>query len=120
MTNWNGGTNAGAAYVFERTGTIWDEVTRLTPSVLTSHDLFGASVSISGNTAVVGMSLSDFTIGNGGLAVVFERSSTNWVERALIESPSPQTSARFGYTVAVDGQSIAIGAPPNCAAMARW
>ena len=48
------GTFSGAAYVFVRDGTTWTEQQKLTASDGDSNDWFGCSVSISGDTAVVG------------------------------------------------------------------
>ena len=49
-----GGTDAGAAYVFVRSGTAWIQQARLTASDAAPRYGFGSSVSVSGDTAVVG------------------------------------------------------------------
>ena len=41
--------NAGAAYIFKRDGTTWSEQQKITASDRQSNDLFGESVSISGD-----------------------------------------------------------------------
>jgi hypothetical protein len=46
--------DAGAAYIFTRSGTTWTERQKLTPSDGASRDVFGYSVGISGTTAIVG------------------------------------------------------------------
>ena len=45
---------AGAAYVFERTGTEWSQKTKLTASDAAEDDFFGGSVAVSDSAAVVG------------------------------------------------------------------
>ncbi len=49
-----GGTNAGSAYVFTRTGGVWTQQAKLTASDAAVGDIFGVSVALSGDTAVVG------------------------------------------------------------------
>ncbi|HKQ06687.1 MAG TPA: HYR domain-containing protein [Blastocatellia bacterium] len=53
-----GGANAGAAYVFVRTGTTWSEQQRLTASDGAAEDRFGAPVAISGETLIIGAPLN--------------------------------------------------------------
>ena len=57
----SGKTNAGAAYVFTRSGSTWTQQQKLTASDGAANDRFGWSVSISsdGNTALIGASASD-------------------------------------------------------------
>ena len=46
--------DAGAAYIFKRSGTTWTEVKKITASDAEAYDSFGSSVAIDGTTAVVG------------------------------------------------------------------
>ena len=46
----------GAAYVFVRSGGIWNEEARLSPLAALAGDAFGAAVAIDGDTVVVGAS----------------------------------------------------------------
>ena len=50
----NSSIDAGAAYIFSRTGTTWTQIAYLKPPNIDAHDTFSATVSISGNTVVVG------------------------------------------------------------------
>ena len=52
--NDDNGSNSGSAYVFVRTGSTWTEEAKLTASDGAAEDFFGYSVSVSGDTAVVG------------------------------------------------------------------
>jgi hypothetical protein len=60
----------GAAYVFQRSGTIWNEVSILRLSDQTSEDAFGRSVSVTGNTAIVGSRGNSY---NPGQISVFDQ-----------------------------------------------
>jgi hypothetical protein len=62
------GPLAGAAYVFRREGDVWTEETKLLASDMATQDYFGYSVSLSGETALVGAYHSDE---NTGAAYIF-------------------------------------------------
>ena len=64
----------GAAYVFTRSGTTWTQQ-KLTASDGAAGDWFGASVALSGDTALVGAFSA---------AYVFTRSGTTWTQQAKL------------------------------------
>jgi len=124
--NGNGADNsafgAGAAYVFQRTGTTWTEQAYLKASNTGTADWFGYGVGISGNTAVVGASdeSSSATGINGnqgnngalqsGAAYVFERTGATWAQQAYLKASNTNPDDRFGSSAAVAGDTILIGA----------
>jgi len=55
------GVNSGSSYVFVRNGEIWTEQAKLTASDIAAGDLFGSSVSISGDYAIVGLTGTTFS-----------------------------------------------------------
>jgi len=61
--------NAGRAYVFTKTPAAWKQVAELKDSDTVAGDYFGASVAISGTTAVVGAFVH---ANDAGRAYVFE------------------------------------------------
>ena len=69
----------GAAYVYTRSGTTWTQQQELTAGDGTYNDAFGASVALSGDTALVG-AFSKKVGSNSfqGAAYVFVRSGTTW------------------------------------------
>ena len=79
----------------------------LTAKAGKAKDSFGVSVAISGDTAVVGAPNE----GGGGAAYVFTRSDGTWTERATLEAPVRTVGGKFGFDVAIDGGTIAVGAP---------
>ncbi len=102
------GTNSGSAYVFRYNGSIWVE-TKLTASDGAAGDLFGSSVSISGDTALVG-ALSDADNGtNSGSVYVFSYNGSTWVETKLTASDG-ETEDLFGRSVANSGDIALVGA----------
>jgi hypothetical protein len=105
-----GGPNAGAAYVFVRSGSTWSHQQKLTPSAAMPGDLFGSSVAISGDTAVIGATLDDHAISQGGAAYVFVRSGTIWSEEQRLTASDAASADSFGYSVAISGDTIVVGA----------
>ena len=117
----NSGNDVGTVYVFVRSGGIWTQQAYLKASNPDDLDTFGTSVAISGNTIVVGAqgedsnatgvngNQSDDSVAQAGAAYVFVRSGTTWTQQAYLK-PSTAGFNNFGNTVAIDGDTIAIGA----------
>ena len=107
-----GGTDAGAAYVFQRDegGTDnWGEVAKLTASDAQAGDEFGADVAVSDDDAVAG------ALGDGceSAAYVFHRNeggTDNWGEVTKLTASDASCGAIFGSGVAVSGDLAAVGA----------
>ena len=62
---------AGAAYVYVRSGTVWTEQTKLTPSDGEVDDHFGSDVSLDGDTALIGAEQDDDNAVGSGSAYIF-------------------------------------------------
>ncbi len=103
-------TDQGSAYVFVRSGTTWAQQAQLLAQIPAASDFFGRSVSISGDTAVVGAPFDDDGFTDLGTAHVFVRSGTTWTYQATLQDPIGQINAFFGYSVAIDGETAVIGA----------
>ncbi|HYF65652.1 MAG TPA: FG-GAP repeat protein [Herpetosiphonaceae bacterium] len=109
----------GAAYVFGRTNGAWSQQAYLTASNAKYGDSFGFSVGIDGDIVVVGARWessdgsgpSDESATDAGAAYVFERASGAWTEQAYLKAPNPEPYDIFGTAVAIDGGTIAVGAP---------
>jgi uncharacterized repeat protein (TIGR02543 family) len=110
----NTGFLVGAAYVFTYDPMIgnWSQQAYLKASDLANSDSFGYSVSIDGDTIVVGAPTKRAGADlSAGAAYVYTRTGTTWTEQAKLVSSSLFKDERFGYAVSVSGSSIAIGAP---------
>ena len=68
----DGVITTGAAYLFQRTGTVWSEELKINASDGADQDFFGESVSIDGNFAVVGAPRDDDAGDLSGSAYVYE------------------------------------------------
>ena len=106
-----GGVDAGAAIVFARAGGVWSQQAVLTPAAGAADDYFGFSVAVSGDTIVVGAALDDTPAGaNAGSATVFTRTAGVWSQQAVLTHPAGAANDLFGFSVAISGDTIAIGA----------
>jgi len=97
----------GAAYVFARSGSSWSPQATLLPAGLAEFDFFGLSVAVSGDTAVVG-AYGQAT--QTGAAYVFVRNGSSWTLQQKLQASDASTFSRLGYSVAVDGNTVALGA----------
>jgi len=105
-----GGTSAGAAYIFTRSGTTWTQQQKIQSSDIQADDRFGFSVAISGDTVVVGARTEDTGGADGGSAYIFTRSGTTWTQQQKIQASDAQASDFFGNSVAIDGDIVIVGA----------
>lgn len=102
---------AGAAYVFVRTFTKWTSEGKLIGSENTAFDNFGISVAIKGDTIVCGaFGNSDLNQTEVGSAYVFRRINSLWLQQQELTASIPATLARFGLSVAMNEDTIAVGA----------
>ncbi len=112
----NPGNNSGSAYVFDRDqggADIWGEVVKLTASDGAASDYFGGSVSLSGDTALVGAYGDDDDGANSGSAYLFERNAggaENWGQAAKLTASDGAASDWFGSAVALSGDIVLVGA----------
>ncbi len=114
-----GTTQDNAAYLFgrDRDGVEnWGEITRVMASDAPFR--FGAPVALDGDTLVVGAARDDDACGvpvdcDTGAAYLFERDlggAENWGERTKITASDAGFFARFGSSVAIRGDTVAVGA----------
>ncbi len=105
------GLDCGAAYIYRFNGTDWIEEQKLTASVAAQSDLFGFSVSISGDTAVVGAFLDDCTpFLDCGAAYVYRFDGTSWAEEQKLTASDAAQSDQFGYSVSISADAVVVGA----------
>ncbi|KAB7725595.1 hypothetical protein F5984_25840 [Rudanella paleaurantiibacter] len=103
--------NQGAAYIFVRSGSNWVQQAKLTANDGASGDVFGVSVAISGDYAVVGARADDVNANaDQGSAYVFVRSGTNWTQQAKLTASDGAPDDKFGNAVAISGDYILVSA----------
>jgi hypothetical protein len=104
------GTESGSAYIFLRSGTSWSQQAKLTASDGNAVDLFGGSVSISGDYAIVGAYGDDDKGDVSGSAYIFKRNGTNWVQQQKLLASDGNVNDWFGWSVSVSGDYAIVGA----------
>ncbi len=107
----NDDDRTGSAYIFVRNGANWAEEQKLIASDSASYDYFGHSVSISGNTAIVGAYKNDDTGRDSGSAYIFARSGASWTEQEKITASDATGSDYFGHSVSINGNTAIVGTP---------
>jgi FG-GAP repeat protein len=108
-------TNQGSAYVFVRNNGNWNQQAQLLANDAEANDYFGFSVGISstGNRIAVGAPYDDIVSANDdrGSAYVFLRNTPFWNQHAKLTANVGAIGAAFGWSVAVSGYEVVVGAP---------
>ncbi len=118
--------DAGAAYVFARSGAAWAQQAYIKGSNTQSSDGFGFAVALSGDGTTLAVSAnfedSAATGINGnqaneaadgaGAVYVFTRRGATWSQQAYVKASNTAEGDRFGYSLALsdDGNTLAVGA----------
>jgi hypothetical protein len=125
-------SDSGAVYVFVRSGSAWVRNAYVKASNTGAGDVFGASVSLAGDTLVVGAYGEDSAAagidgdeGNddapdSGAVYVFQRGSDAWAQTAYVKASSPGASDQFGWSVTISRGILAAGAPGEDSAAAGF
>lgn len=100
------GDYSGAAYVFTLNDGHWSQQAKLLASDEVTGDRFGYSVSVSGDTAVIGAYGDD----EFGAAYVFTRSAGAWTQQAKLSLSDGTHHDNFGEAVSISGDTLIIGA----------
>jgi len=124
----NSSANAGAGYVFTRSGSTWSQQAYLKGAQTDAGDLFGFAVSLSGDGAMLAISgydedggvpgingnEADNSKGGSGCAYIFVRDGSTWKQTTYLkESNLDHPQDAFGSALALsgDGRTLAIDAP---------
>jgi ABC-type Fe2+-enterobactin transport system substrate-binding protein len=119
----NSAVISGAVYVFTRTGGVWSQQAYVKASNTETGDQFGDSVALDGDTLAVGApgEASGATGINGnqdnnsgvisGAVYVLVRDGGVWSQQAYVKASNTEAGDGFGWSVALDGNTLAVGAP---------
>jgi hypothetical protein len=113
-------SQAGAAYVFEKSAGIWTESTKLQASDRAFEDRFGYAVSIDSTTIVVGAYSEDHNSGgteyliNSGSAYIFKKNEAGfWPQEQKIVAGDRNPGDRFAYAVDIQFPYMVLGSFRN-------
>ena len=114
QVNDGNGQFSGAAYVFSRSGGVWTEDAKLTPSDATAFAFFGRSVALTPDLLAVGASGDvdegfDAGIEDPGAVYLFARTEAGWAEAAKLTPSDGVALDEFGHSVALAGDSVVVG-----------
>jgi hypothetical protein len=98
-------SSKGGVAVYYWDGTSWDNTQILQSTGVAANDLFGSSVSIDGDYAVIGAT----GVGTGGKAYIFVRSGTSWSQQYILESTDTLSGDDFGWSVSISGDTVVVG-----------
>ena len=119
---------AGAAYVFTRSGTTWSQQAYLKASNTDAQDYFGISVAVSADTIAVGSPKeSSNSAGingiqtnnlsnNSGAVYVFTRMGNTWIQQAYVKARFPLAFNSFGASLDIKGNKLLVGADDSSGA----
>jgi len=112
LNDTDNGANSGSAYIFKLIGNVWQQQEKLLAFDGSINDLFGASVSISGNYALIGAIHDNINDINSGSSYLFENIEDNWVFHSKQSASDGELRDYFG-SVDIDGDYSIIGAWHN-------
>lgn len=98
----------GAVYLFQRSGDAWTQQAKLLPSDPAQGARFGAALDFDGST------LAASAPGNGGgrgVVYLFTLSGGVWTQSQRITAADAAANDRFGQAVAIDADTLVVGAP---------
>jgi hypothetical protein len=118
--------DAGAVYVYQRTGATWAQQAYVKASNAQAGDRFGFALALSGdgNTLAVSANFedggatgingnqTDESASGAGAVYVFVRTGGAWSQQAYVKASNTGEGDRFGYSLALsdDGNTLAVGA----------
>lgn len=103
-------TDQGSASIFQFDGNGWPFFQQLSHPAAAANDLFGRSVSISGNYAIVGAYADDVgSNADQGSALVFQFDGSSWVFMQQLTDPAGAANDNFGNSVCISGDDIIVG-----------
>ncbi|MHC5113592.1 MAG: FG-GAP repeat protein [Planctomycetota bacterium] len=105
----DGGSLAGAAYVFGRASGTWAQESKLVAADATAGTRFGTSVGISGSAAVVGAPEEGSNGTDSGAAYVFRSSGDGWIQETKLTASDGTGFDEFGTSVAISGDRVLVG-----------
>jgi hypothetical protein len=114
--------NAGTVHVFRKSGATWAHEAALAPQEPDPADAFGQAVAMAGDLLIIGAPLEDSSsrridqgqdddlASGSGAAYVFRKSGASWVQDAYLKAINTDAADRFGTSVAMAGELVAVGA----------
>lgn len=107
------GKDSGAVVSFERESNTWVQNQIFTAPDAKPGDVFGQSIALTENFLVIGAPRNDSLGVDSGAAYIYKRESGIWLYQAKIKASDGAAGDLFGISVAIDGNTILVGADLN-------
>ncbi|MCH2139316.1 MAG: FG-GAP repeat protein, partial [Phycisphaerales bacterium] len=105
------GTDSGSAYLFVKNDNgSWSQQAKLTAEDGAVNDVFGSSVSIAGDYAVVGAARNDDNGTDSGSAYIFVNNNGTWSQQDKLTALDAAADDQFGLSVSIAGDHAVVGA----------
>ena len=101
------GNDAGAAYIFQKTGNAWKQAARLNATGLSKGDALGRAVALKGDLALVASWGAD---SGRGAVYAFRRGAGGWTQEGRLSAPDGESGDFFGSALAIGNDKVFIGA----------
>lgn len=101
---------AGAAYIYARVDGQWVESAKLLAPATGAYSSFGETVATSRQFVVVGAPYDNTHGDASGAAFVYARSGDTWTLQCRLSSTDAAPGQQFGASLAIDGNTIVVGA----------
>jgi hypothetical protein len=105
------GEQTGAVYVFSRRGYRWALESLLTANDAAEGDGFGSAIDLEGETLVIGAPWKSIGDEPNGAVYVFFQSEEAWVQKTRLVPTGGTRGQHFGWSVAISGDRVLVGAP---------
>jgi LPXTG-site transpeptidase (sortase) family protein len=113
-------TNAGAAYIFSKTGGSWKQSAKLVSESGSAFDHFGRSVQIHEKSLVISAPGQDYYgAERSGSAYLYRRSRNEWHLQTRLLSSDPFEDSDYGASIAIQGDMVTIGEPGGSARVGK-
>ena len=107
------GSDSGAVYIYERSDTNWTQQTKLLPDDGSAGDEFGANLSMSGNSLIVGAHRDNDNGADSGSAYIYIYDGANWNQQAKLLPNDGSPNDFFGWSVSIFDDIAVVGALQN-------
>jgi FG-GAP repeat len=110
----SGNTEAGAVYIFSRSGSVWSQEAKIVDPAVATNNLFGymADIDGAGSRVAIGSLQGDSaSVANSGSVHIFVRTGTTWTLEAKVTASDPVANNYFGCPVKIsqDGTRLVAG-----------
>ena len=105
------GTDSGLAHLFIHTEGTWIESQVLRPLDAVAGDRFGYSAAMTADAIVIAAPYNDDNGNDAGAVYVFCNAAGQWAQTQKLLAGDGQAGDKFGYTIAIAGDVLIVGAP---------